>query len=63
MTCCTAAPTQAWLDARADLDEWEHYGDHPGFIAEQGGQAAYDREHSRRFRAFMRLDMRSASAR
>jgi hypothetical protein len=55
-----AAPTAEWLDARDELDHWEHYADHAGFIAECGGQAAYDREHTRRFRAFMRLDMRSA---
>lgn len=43
-------------DARGFLDNWEHYTDHAGFIAEVGGQAAFDAEYSRRFGVFITLN-------
>lgn len=48
--------TDAALEAREALDHWEHYSDHPGFIAEHGGQAAYDAEYARRFDRFLALN-------
>lgn len=45
--------------ARNQLDYWEHYHDHAGFIAEQGGQEAYDAEYSIRARNFFTMNMRS----
>lgn len=46
-------------EARAELDMWEHYNDHAGFIAEVGGQAAYDKEYDKRAKNFFDLDMKS----
>jgi len=42
--------------ARASLDHWEHYADHPEFIHEAGGQAAYDKELDARFKRFYQLN-------
>lgn len=54
-----SAPTPKELAAaRADLDRWTHYSDHPGFIAKAGGQDAFDAEHERRLRHFTELDSR-----
>ena len=49
-------------EARALLDHWEHYDDHPEFIKEVGGREAYDAEMSRRFDVFMTLNTNSAPA-
>jgi hypothetical protein len=55
----SSAPTPKELAAaRADLDRWAHYADHPGFIAKAGGREAYDAEHERRFRRFTELETR-----
>ena len=42
--------------ARDDLDYWEHFSDSPAFIAEVGGQDAYDVEYAIRFDRFMKLN-------
>jgi len=54
----SAPTTKELAAARADLDRWAHYSDHPGFIARAGGQEAYDAEHERRLRLFTELDTR-----
>ena len=45
--------------AREALDFWEHYADHAEFIAEVGGQKAYDAEYSRRCAAFFTLNCKA----
>lgn len=49
-------------EARALLDHWEHYDNHPEFIKEVGGREAYDAEMSRRFDVFMTLNTNSSPA-
>lgn len=53
-------PTQNLIEAneaaREALDFWEHYADHPEFIAEVGGQEAYDAEYDRRCAKFFALN-------
>ncbi|TFB92473.1 MULTISPECIES: hypothetical protein [Cryobacterium] len=57
-----SAPTPKELAAaRADLDRWVHYSDHPGFIAKAGGQDAFDAEHERRRRHVTELHSRQRS--
>jgi hypothetical protein len=53
----SSAPTPKDLAAaRADLDRWAHYSDHPGFIQKAGGQDSFDAEHERRLRHVAELD-------
>ena len=51
-----SATADAIETARENLDYWEHYTNHPAFIAEVGGQDAFDAEYARRFDAFMDLN-------
>ena len=53
--------SEANQTAREELDFWEHYSDHAGFIAEVGGQEAYDVEYSRRCAVFFALNCKSVA--
>jgi hypothetical protein len=53
-------PTDEDIQAARDLlDDYEHFAGHAGFIAEAGGQEAYDKEYQRRASTFFALNMRS----